>query len=112
MSQPADTVHQVLLKCRKTSYPNISRVLECLAVLPVMGTEGERTFSQQRCLKSFLRATMGGRAPDRASFDAVLPQAAGDPTRPGPAGQQVCKVSAAAHDPGEHLSEIESLRLY
>ena len=38
-------------------------------------------------------------------------ECSGDPARPGPAGPQVCKASAAAHDPGEHLSGIESLRL-
>ena len=39
------------------------------------------------------------------TFDAV-PQAAGDPARSGPAGPHVCKASAAAHDPSEHLSGI------
>ena len=51
-----------------------------------------------------------GRAPGRGNFDAVL-QAAGDPAEPGPPGPQVCKASATAHDPEEHLSGIESPRL-
>ena len=111
MSQPADTVHQALLMCRKNSYPNTYRVLECLAVFPVTSTEGKRSFSELWRLNTFLRATMGaGRAPGRASFDAV-PQAAGDPGQPGPAGPQGGKASAEVHDPGEHLSGIESLRL-
>ena len=110
MSQPAETVHQALLMCRKKSCPNIYRILECLAVLPVTSAEGERSFSQLRRFKPFLRATIGGRAPGRASFDAV-PQAAGHPARPGLTGSQVCKASATAHDPGEHLSGMESLRL-
>ena len=106
MSQPADTVQQALLMCRKNSYPNTYRVLECLAVLPVTSTEGERSFTQLRRLKTFLRATMGGGgAPGRASFDAV-PQATGDPARPGLTSLQVCKASATAHDPGEHLSGL------
>ena len=59
MSEPADTVHQALLMCRKNSYPNIYRDLECLAVLPVTSAEGEHSFSQQWCLKTSLWATMG-----------------------------------------------------
>ena len=59
MSPPADTVHQALLMCRKNSYPNIYRVLECLAVLPVTRAEGECSCSQLQCLKTFPRATMG-----------------------------------------------------
>ena len=59
MSQPADTVHQGLLMCRENSSPNIYRILECLAVLPVTSAEGERSFRQLRLLKTFLRATMG-----------------------------------------------------
>ena len=59
MSQRADTVHQTLLLCRKNSHPNIYRVLKCLAVLPVTSAEGERSFSQLRLLKTFLRASMG-----------------------------------------------------
>ena len=35
----------------------------------------------------------------------------GDPARPGPAGPQVCKASAAEHDPGERLTGMESLSL-
>ena len=40
-------------------YPNMNRVLECLAVLPVVSTEGERSFSQLWHPKTFLRATIG-----------------------------------------------------
>ena len=58
MSQPADTVHQAL-DCRKNSYPNIYRVLECLVVLPVTSAEEERSFNQLWHLETFLRATMG-----------------------------------------------------
>ena len=60
--------------------------------------------------QNFPDGNHGGRAPGRASIDAV-PQAAGDPARSGPAGPQVCKAPAAAYDPDEHLSGIESLRL-
>ena len=56
--------------------------------------------------QNFPEGNHGGRAPGRASFDAV-PQAAGEPARPGPAGLQVCRASAAAHDSGERLSESE-----
>ena len=70
---------------------NIYRVLGCLAVLPVTSAEGKLCLSQLRYLKSFLHeGNHEKRAPSRASFDAV-PQAAGDPARPGPASPQVCK---------------------
>ena len=57
------------------------------------------------CSSNFPEGNHRGREPGRASFDAVS-QAAGDPARPGPAGPQVCKASAAAHVPGEHLPGI------
>ena len=106
---PSIDLFVALLKTQSILSPlcaNIYRVLACLAVLPVTSAEGKHSFSQLQRLKTFLReGNHGGRAHGRASFDAVL-QAAGDPARPGPAGPQVCKASAAAHDPGEHLSGI------
>ena len=60
-------------------------------MLPVTSAEGKLSLSQMRRLKSFLHeGNHEGRVPSRASFDAV-PQAAGAPARPGPAGPQVCK---------------------
>ena len=77
MSQPADTVHQALLMCKKNSYPNIYRVLECLAVLPVTSAEGERIVLTMATAapQNFPEGNHEGRPPGRASFDAV-PQAA------------------------------------
>ena len=64
--------------------------------LPVTNAEEERSFSQLRRLKTFLRATMGEERLVGISFDAV-PQAAGDSARPGPAGPLVLQgVSGGA----------------
>ena len=109
MSQPADTVHQALLMCRTNSYPNIYRVLECLAVLPVTSTEGERSFKQLWLLKTFPRATMGvERLVELALMQChrqLVIQLVQD--------QLVHKFARRQHDHdhGEHFSGIESLRL-
>ena len=83
---------------------------KCLAVLPVTSAEGERSFSQLRRLKTFLRATMG----EERLVGVALMQCHRQLVTQLDQDQLVHKfarASAAAHDPGEHLSGIESLRL-
>jgi hypothetical protein len=42
-----------------SNYPNIKRLLQILATLPVTTASSERTFSMLRRLKTWLRSTMG-----------------------------------------------------
>ena len=55
----ANSMREAMGVCRQSSYPNIHRILQCLAVLPVTSAEGNRSFSQLQRLKIYLRATMG-----------------------------------------------------
>ncbi|KAF0728332.1 52 kDa repressor of the inhibitor of the protein kinase-like, partial [Aphis craccivora] len=56
--KPSNAVES-LLECNKRFFPNIRKLLEILATLPLSTATAERTFSTLRRLKTYLRNTTG-----------------------------------------------------
>ena len=65
----ADTLEKALLFCDRDDYPNISVLLAIACTLPVTTCETERSNSQLKLLKTYLRSTM---TEERLSSLAVI----------------------------------------
>ena len=69
MDKRADTLEKALLFCDRGDYPNISVLLAIACTLPVTTCETERSNSQLKLLKTYLRSTM---TEERLSSLAVI----------------------------------------
>lgn len=59
LSEEPTNVLQVLSLCNNDIYPNIYKLLQILATLPVSTSSNERTFSNLKRIKTYLMNTIG-----------------------------------------------------
>ena len=57
-SNRPDTLHKALVECDEDCFPNIKVLLSIACTLPVTVCENERSNSQMKLLKTYLRTTM------------------------------------------------------